>query len=145
MKFLPIHTKRCVHSNFFLHLIMICCGKVSSKSNMIESCSWDYGPKALLFNFLLEKLNTHLMLHETMEFNTVYTGVCSWCCEIAVGTKNSSLISWQVMFLKHEMSTMENFYVPTINVLERKFLAPSSHWDPLFIQRKNGLIFLSVT
>ena len=34
-----------------------------------------------------------------MEFNTVYTGVYSWCCEIAVGTKNSSLISWQVMFL----------------------------------------------
>ena len=25
---------------------------------------------------------------------------------------------------------MENFYAPTINVLERKLLAPSSHWDP---------------
>ena len=80
-----------------------------------------------------------------MEFDTVYTGVCSSCCEIDVGTKNSSLISWQVMFFKREKSTMEKFYVPTINVLERKLLAPSSHWDPLFIQRKNGLIFLSVT
>ena len=54
-----------------------------------------------------------------MEFDIVYTGVCYWCCEIAVGTKNSSLISWQVMFFKREKSTMENFYIPTINVLER--------------------------
>ena len=61
MKFLPIHTKRCVHSKFFLHLIMIRCGNVSSKSNMIESCSWDYGPETLLFNTLQEKLNTDLM------------------------------------------------------------------------------------
>ena len=65
-----------------------------------------------------------------MEFDTVYTGVCSWYCEIAIGTKNSSLISWQVMFFNIKKSTMENFYVPTINVLERKLLAPSSHWDP---------------
>ena len=57
-----------------------------------------------------------------MEFDTVYTGVCSWCYEIVVGIKNSSLISWQVMFFKREKSTMENFYAPTINVLERKFL-----------------------
>ena len=61
MKFLPIHTKRWVHSKFFLYLIMIHCGKVSSKSDMIESCGWDYGPEALLFNTLWEKLNTHLM------------------------------------------------------------------------------------
>ena len=54
-----------------------------------------------------------------MEFDTVYTEVCSWCCEIAIGTKNSSFISLQVMFFKCDMSTMENFYVPTINVLER--------------------------
>ena len=41
------------------------------------------------------------------------------------------------MFFKHEKFTMENFYVPTINVLERKLLAPSSYWDPpLFIQKK---------
>ena len=60
---------------------------------MIKSCNWDYGPKALLFNTLQEKLNTHLMWQETMEFDTVYTGICSWCCEIAVGTKNSSLIN----------------------------------------------------
>ena len=65
-----------------------------------------------------------------MEFDTVYTEVCSLCCEIIVGTKNTSLISWQVMFFKREKSTMKNFYVPTINVLERKLLAPSSHWDP---------------
>ena len=65
-----------------------------------------------------------------MEFDIVYTGVCSWCCEIAVGTKNSSLISWQVMFFKREKFTMENFYIPTINVLERKLLAISSYWDP---------------
>ena len=72
-----------------------------------------------------------------MEFDTVYTEVCSSCCEIVVGTKNSSLISWQVMFFKHEKSTMENFYVPTINVLERKLLASLSHWDLLiYIKEK---------
>ena len=76
-----------------------------------------------------------------MEFDTVYTEVCSLCCEIIIGTKNTSLISWQVMFFKHEKSTMENFYVPTINVLKKIFLALSSHWDPLFIQRKSGPIF----
>ena len=59
MKFLPIHTKRCVHSKFFLHLIIIRCGKVSSKSNMIESCSWDYDLVALLFNTLWEKYLCH--------------------------------------------------------------------------------------
>ena len=81
-----------------------------------------------------------------MEFDNVYTGVCSWCCEIAIGTKNSSLISWQVMFFNREKSTMENFYIPTIKVLERKLLVPSSHGPPpLFIQIKNGPIFLSVT
>ena len=52
-------------------------------------------------------------------------------------TKKSSLISCQVMFFKREKSTIENFYVPTINIWERKLLAPTSHWDPpLFIQRK---------
>ena len=65
-----------------------------------------------------------------MEFDTVYTGVCSWCCEIVVGTKNSSLISWQVMFFNCEKFTMENFYVPTIDVLKRKLLALLSHWNP---------------
>ena len=65
-----------------------------------------------------------------MGFDTVYTGVCSSCCEIDVGTKNSSLISWQVMFFKREKSTMEKFYVPTIKVLERKLLVPSSHGPP---------------
>ena len=44
-----------------------------------------------------------------MEFDTVYAGVCSWCREIAVGTKNSSMISWQVMFFKREKSRMEKF------------------------------------
>ena len=73
-----------------------------------------------------------------MEFNTVYTGVCSWCCEIAVGTKNSTLISWQVMFLKHEKSTMETFYVPTINVLERKLLAPLSLLGPPIYTKEKG-------
>ena len=60
------------------------------------------------------------------------------CCEIVVGTKNSSLISWQVMFFKREKSTMENFYGPTINVLERKLLAPSSHWDPPIYTKEKG-------
>ena len=73
-----------------------------------------------------------------MEFDNVYTGVCSWCCEIAIGTKNSSLISLQVMFFKCEKSTMENFYVPTINVLEGKLLAPSSHWDPPIYTKEKG-------
>ena len=83
-----------------------------------------------------------------MEFDNVYTGVCSWCCEIAIGTKNSSLISWQVVFSNHEKYTMENFYIPTINVLKRKLLAPSSHWDlgpPYLYKGKKGPIFLSVT
>ena len=70
-----------------------------------------------------------------MEFDTVYIGVCSWCCEIAVSTKNYRLINWQVMFFKREKSMMENFYVPIINVLERKLLAFLSHWDPsIFIE-----------
>ena len=73
-----------------------------------------------------------------MEFDTVYTGVCFWCCEIAVGTKNSSFISLQVMFFKHEKSTIENFYVPTINVLERKLLTPSSHWNPPIYTNEKG-------
>ena len=73
-----------------------------------------------------------------MEFGNVYTGVCSWCCEIVLGTKNSSLISWQVMFFKCEKSTVENFYVPTINVLETKLLVPSSHWDPHIYTKKKG-------
>ena len=73
-----------------------------------------------------------------MEFDTVYTGVWSWCCEITVGTKNSSLISWQVMLFKREKSTMGNFYVPTINVLETKLLAPSSHWDPPIYTKEKG-------
>ena len=71
-----------------------------------------------------------------MEFDNVYTGVCSRCCEIAIGTKNSSLISWHVMFFNREKYTMENFYIPTINVLERKLLAPSSHWDPLIYTKE---------
>ena len=70
-----------------------------------------------------------------MEFDTVYTGVCSSCCEIDVGTKNSSLISWQVMFFNCEKYKMENFYIPTINVLERKLLAPSSHWEPPYLYK----------
>ena len=71
-----------------------------------------------------------------MEFDNVYTWVCSWCYEIAIGTKNSSLISWQVMFFNCEKSTMENFYIPTINVLERKLLAPSSHGPPYLYKGK---------
>ena len=73
-----------------------------------------------------------------MEFDTVYTEVCSLCCEIIVGIKNTSLISWQVMFFKHEKSTMENFYVPTINVLDRKLLAPSSHQNPPIYSKEKG-------
>ena len=58
--------------------------------------------------------------------------------EIAVGIKNSSLISWQVMFFNCEKSTIENFCVPTIIVLERKLLAPSSHWDPPIYTKEKG-------
>ena len=44
-----------------------------------------------------------------MEFDTVYTEIFSWCCEIAIGTKNSSFISLQVMFFKCDKSTMEKW------------------------------------
>ena len=71
-----------------------------------------------------------------MEFDTVYTEVCSWCCEIAVDTKNSSLISWQVMFYNGEKSTMKNFYVPTINVLERKLLVSHPIGPPYLYKGK---------
>ena len=71
-----------------------------------------------------------------MEFDNVYTEVCSWCCEIATGNKNSSLISWQVMFFNCEKSTTENVYIPTINVLERKLLAPSSQGPPYLYKEK---------
>ena len=33
---------------------------------------------------------------------------------------------------------MEKFYVPTINVLEWKLLASSSHWDPPIYTKKKG-------
>ena len=49
------------------------------------------------------------------------------------------------MFFNHEKYTIENFYIPKINVLERKLLAPSSHWDPPTYTRKKGPMFLSVT
>ena len=72
-----------------------------------------------------------------MEFDTVYIGVCYRCCEIAIGTKNSSFISLPVMFFKRDKSTVENVFVPTINVFERKLLALSSHWDPpIYIKEK---------
>ena len=48
----------------------------------------------------------------------------------------ASFISLQVMFFKREKSTIENFYVPKINVLERKLLAPSSYWDPLIYTKE---------
>ena len=53
------------------------------------------------------------------------------------------MISWQVMSFNREKSTMENFYVPTINVLERILLAPSSHWDggtPIYTKEKGSNI-----
>ena len=65
-----------------------------------------------------------------MEFDTLYIGVCYRCCEIAIGTKNSSFISLPIMFFKHDKSIVENVFFPTINVFERKLLALSSHWDP---------------
>ena len=73
-----------------------------------------------------------------MEFDIVYTRIFSWCCEIAIGTKNSSFISLQVMFFKCDKSTMENFYVPTITIFERKLLAPLSHWDPPIYTLEKG-------
>ena len=42
------------------------------------------------------------------------------------------------MFFNREKSTMEKFYVPTINVLETKLLAPSSHWDPPIYTKEKG-------
>ena len=71
-----------------------------------------------------------------MEFDNVCIGVCSWCCEIVIGIKNSSLISSQVMFFNREKSTMENFYISTINVLERKLLA--SHGPPIYTKEKGS-------
>ena len=68
-----------------------------------------------------------------MEFDTVHTGVCSWCCEIAIGTKISSMISWKVMFFKYEKSKIENFLC-FHNVLER-IASPSSHWDPPYLYK----------
>ena len=45
------------------------------------------------------------------------------------------------MFFIREKSTMENFYVPTIDVLERKFLSPSSHWEaPIYTKEKGSNI-----
>ena len=58
--------------------IMIFSWQVSSKSNMIESSNWDYGLEALLLNTFREKLNTHLMLQQTMEYDNEYIGFCSW-------------------------------------------------------------------
>ena len=46
-----------------------------------------------------------------------------------MSTKNCSLISWQVMFFNHGKSTMENIYVPTINILERKLLANTMFFE----------------
>ena len=42
------------------------------------------------------------------------------------------------MFFNGEKSTMKNFYVPTINVLERKLLASSFHWDPFIYTNEKG-------
>ena len=41
------------------------------------------------------------------------------------------------MYFKFDKSTMENFFVPTINVFERKLLAMSFHWDlPIYTKEK---------
>ena len=43
--------------------------------------------------------------------------------------KNSGMISWQVMFFNVKSLEWKTLiYVPTINVLERKLLTPSSYW-----------------
>ena len=42
------------------------------------------------------------------------------------------------MFFNREKSTMENFCVPTITVLERKLLAPLFHWDPSIYTKEKG-------
>ena len=42
------------------------------------------------------------------------------------------------MFFNREKYTMEDFYIPTINVLETKLLAPSSHWDPPIYTKEKG-------
>ena len=123
-KFLPIHTKHCVHSNFFLHLMMIRCGNVSSKSSMIESYSWDYGPEALLFNAFQEKLNSFDVIGDYGIWHCIHWGLLLMLW-IAIGTKNSSFISLQVMFFKCDKSTME--------VQVMFFLTPYTNvWSPLF-------------
>ena len=82
-----------------------------------------------------------------MEFGNVYTRVCSWCCEIAIGTKNSSLIHWQVMFFNDSLASHVlqpwkvyngKHFISTINVLERKLLVLSSHWEPPIYTKENG-------
>ena len=42
------------------------------------------------------------------------------------------------MFFKREKSTMKIFYVPTINVLERKLLTSLFHWDPPIYTKEKG-------
>ena len=42
------------------------------------------------------------------------------------------------MFFKREKSMMENFYVPIINVLEKKLLASLFHWDPPIYTKEKG-------
>ena len=42
------------------------------------------------------------------------------------------------MFFNREKFTIEKFYVPTINVLEKKLLAPSSRWDPPIYTKEKG-------
>ena len=42
------------------------------------------------------------------------------------------------MFFNREKSTMENFCVFTINVMERKLFALSSHWDPPIYTKEKG-------
>ena len=71
-----------------------------------------------------------------MEFDTEYIGVCSWCREIVVDTKNSSMISWQVMFFKRKKSRMEK---------TRKLLAPHPIGTPYIYTKEKWSTFLYVT
>ena len=63
--------------------------------------------------------------------------------EITISTKNSSMISWQVMLFKRENSRMENFQVPTM--FWRENCQPLIPLEPPICTKEKWSTFLSVT
>ena len=109
--------------------------------HMLESCSWDHGPEGLPFNTLCEKLIRHsfdvIGLGDNEMWRRIQWGLflMLWnCCRYSLKTllwlvgKSCSLsvksLEWKILI-----------FVPTINVLERKLLAPLSYWDPHYLYK----------